>query len=155
MAPGSMDEPRWGRRGSRWVWRALVTPLVVGALLTLARGTRPKGPDVHRADADCRTCHTADAATLDRDRPAARALVAPDVDSRCNTCHGDEGPSHKIGIRPTRPVPETLPLSGDGLITCATCHFMHGESDRFGDFVRIDNRRGGLCLTCHELSELE
>jgi len=25
----------------------------------------------------------------------------------------------------------------------------------FGDFVRIDNRRGALCLTCHQLSELQ
>jgi hypothetical protein len=32
---------------------------------------------------------------------------------------------------------------------------MHGESNTFGDFVRIDNRRGGLCLTCHQLEELQ
>ncbi len=51
-------------------------------------------------------------------------------------------------------VPDTLPLSGDGKVACATCHFMHGEDNRFGDFLRIDNRRGKLCLTCHRISEL-
>jgi len=52
-------------------------------------------------------------------------------------------------------VPDALPLSVEGLITCATCHFMHGEQAPFRDFVRIENSRGGLCLTCHDLSELE
>jgi predicted CXXCH cytochrome family protein len=52
-------------------------------------------------------------------------------------------------------VPDTLPLSRDGLITCATCHFIHGEKNPYGDFVRMDNTRGGLCLTCHELKELQ
>jgi hypothetical protein len=85
---------------------------------------------------------------------AARGLLVPDLESRCIACH-DEGPSHHTGIRPKKPVPDTLPLSRDGLITCATCHFIHGEQDPYGDFVRIDNARGGLCLTCHELQELQ
>jgi hypothetical protein len=150
-----MGETRRGKRGVRRVWWAFATPLVLVGLLAVARGARPRGPNVHRPEGDCLACHTADALTLDRDRLVARDRVAADVESRCNACHGDQGPSHKTGVRPARPVPETLPLSTDGLVTCATCHFMHGEDDRFGDFVRIDNRRGGLCLTCHELSELE
>jgi hypothetical protein len=116
---------------------------------------RPLGPNVHRPDGDCRACHTADRDTLDGDRAAARTFLAADLEPRCLLCHGDQGPSHHTGILPRKPVPDILPLSPEGLITCATCHFMHGEPAPFVDFVRIDNTRGGLCLACHALSELE
>ena len=69
-------------------------------------------------------------------------------------CH-DEGPSHLTGVAPKKAVPDTLRLSQEGLITCATCHFAHGEQNPHNDFLRMDNSRGALCLTCHELSELE
>lgn len=115
----------------------------------------PAGPSPHRADADCLKCHTADAATLQRDPTHARTLLASDLEARCNACHSDQGPSHKTGMPPAHPVPATLPLSATGTITCATCHFLHGENDQFGDYVRLDNKRGGLCLTCHTMAELE
>jgi hypothetical protein len=115
---------------------------------------KSQGENVHRADARCEACHTADATALHADPEAARHLLAPDLEARCAACHGDEGPSHETGI-PPRPPPPALPLSDQGRITCATCHYMHAESNAFGDFVRIDNRRGGLCLTCHQLSELQ
>ena len=133
----------WGRR----------IPWLVAVLLLVA--ARPRGPNVHRPDADCRACHTADRDTLEGDRAAARGLIAADLEPRCLVCHGDQGPSHHTGIQPRKPVPDILPLSPEGLITCPTCHFMHGEPAPFEDFVRIDNTRGGLCLTCHELSELQ
>lgn len=116
---------------------------------------KPAGENVHRPDADCARCHSAERGVLEQDRGAAQTLLAVDLEQRCFVCHADEGPSHHTGIRPHKPVPDTLPLSSEGLITCATCHFIHGEQDPFGAFVRIDNSRGGLCLTCHELSELE
>jgi hypothetical protein len=81
--------------------------------------------------------------------------LVPDIDEHCSRCHDDEGPSHHVGIKPHKPVPEVLPLSGEGLIICATCHFVHGEHTSNSAFERIDNARGGLCLTCHELSELQ
>ena len=127
----------------------LITPLLAAVL------AKPKGENVHRPDGECSACHTNDRATLEQDRAAARALLAPDLEERCILCHGNQGRSHHTGIRPLKPVPDTLPLSAEGLITCATCHFVHGEPGAFKDFVRIDNARGGLCLTCHELSELE
>lgn len=127
--------------------------LALGAVA--APGGKSQGDDVHRQDADCSTCHTADAATLARDPGAARQLLATDLERRCNVCHGDEGPSHPTSVRAGKGVPDILPLAGDGTIGCATCHFMHGENNRFGDFLRIDNREGALCLTCHRLSELE
>jgi predicted CXXCH cytochrome family protein len=110
---------------------------------------------VHRPDANCRTCHTADRAVLSSNPARARTLLVSNLEATCNRCHGDQGPSHKTGMPPARPVPPELPLSGDGKVACATCHFMHGENNRFGDFVRIDNSRGKLCLSCHKLSELK
>ena len=152
-----MPEPRRRVGGFSACARRLAIALPVLSVAiagTALAARRAKSPDVHRPEADCRVCHTADAATLRGDGEAARAALVPDLEARCADCHGDEGVSHPTGGRPQRPVPATLPLA-DGRITCATCHFMHGESDAFGDFVRIDNRRGGLCLTCHELSELQ
>ena len=128
--------------------------LLLGPLLAIVHA-KPKGENVHRPDGDCTACHTNERAVLERDPGAARTLLAADLESRCLVCHGDQGPSHHTGIRPRKPVPEKLPLSAEGLITCATCHFMHGEPAASTDFVRVDNSRGGLCLTCHELSELQ
>ncbi len=144
----------WLGAAARRVGAAIVAVAVLGALRgALAR--RSDHENVHRSDADCAGCHTAPEAALRGAPQAARELLVPDLESRCLVCHDDEGPSHHTGIRPRKPVPETLPLSRDGLIVCATCHFIHGEQNPFGDFVRIDNSRGGLCLTCHELRELE
>lgn len=132
----------------------LIAGLVVVAIGAAGRG-RSAGPSPHRADADCRTCHTADAATLARDPVAARTALLPDLDARCSACHTDEGPSHRTGMPPKGAVPPSLPLTASGQIGCGTCHFAHGENNDFGAYVRIDNRRGALCLTCHTLSELE
>jgi hypothetical protein len=136
------------------VGRWLLTLLLPLATLTVVRAEKPQGENVHRPEVECRSCHTVERDVLEQDRVAARALLASDLEERCILCHGNEGPSHHTGIRPTKPVPDTLPLSAEGLITCATCHFIHGEQNPFGDFVRINNARGGLCLTCHELSDL-
>jgi len=131
-------------------------PLALLALLAVVPAqAKSQGENVHRSDARCDACHTADATALHADPAAASRLLAPDLEARCAACHGDEGPSHATGIPPRPPPPSGLPLSDQGQITCATCHYMHGESNAFGDFVRIDNRRGGLCLTCHQLSELQ
>lgn len=132
---------------------ATAIAIVLSLLVASAVAKKPHGEDVHRSDGDCRACHTADAAVLKQDPAAAGAALAPDLEVRCVACH-DEGPSHRTGIRPVRSEPPALPLAPDGTIGCATCHFMHGENDTFGDFLRVDNRQGGLCLSCHELSEL-
>jgi hypothetical protein len=149
-------EARWRgpRFGCREGWRVLV-PVILASLVGVVVAKKPAGENVHRPDADCMGCHTADQTTLGRDRAAARALLAADLEERCVLCHNDEGPSHHTGIRPRKAVPDSLPLSAEGLITCATCHFVHGEPNAADDFLRIDNSRGGLCLTCHELSELQ
>ena len=152
----SIMEIRRGRPGirSRLVWRVLVL-VSLAVPLAVVLGKRPPGENVHRPDAVCLTCHTTNRDTLEGDRDAARGLLVSDLETRCNRCHSDEGPSHRTGIRPRKPVPDPLRLSADGLITCATCHFVHGEQSPFVYFLRIDNSRGWLCLTCHERSELE
>jgi hypothetical protein len=145
-----MEERReWLGRGSWWIAPVL---LLVPAVVVAKKVT---GQNVHRPESECTACHSNDRAVLEQDPVAARALLAPDLEERCFVCHGDEGPSHHTGIRPRGRVPESLPLSVEGLITCATCHFMHGEQNAGSSFVRIENSRGGLCLTCHTLSELE
>jgi predicted CXXCH cytochrome family protein len=144
-----------GGRASRAVAHGLATAAAIAvAVAATSVSAKPKGDDVHRSDTACTTCHGAEAAALRRDTKAAAANLAPDLESRCTKCH-DEGPSHRTGVRPVRPEPPALPLAADGTIGCATCHFMHGENDQFGDFLRMDNRKGGLCLSCHELSELQ
>jgi len=140
------------RRRTVAVAIAAVALLVATFATTAAKSKRE---NVHRPDADCASCHTADRARLEREAATARGLLVSDIDARCNACHADEGPSHRTGMPPHRPVPETLPLSGSGVITCGTCHFVHGERESVREFLRIDNSRGGLCLTCHELAELQ
>jgi hypothetical protein len=120
----------------------------------LAR-SKARGEDAHRRDANCRTCHTADRDALGVDPSQAKLWLRTDLEATCNRCHGTQGPSHRTGGKATMSVPSTLPLSSDGRLTCATCHFMHGERNSFGDFLRIDNRRGQLCLSCHKLSDLK
>jgi hypothetical protein len=154
MMPTSFMEER--RRESRsWSWSVVSALAVVVSSLAVVVARKPERENVHRSDAECTACHTRERAVLEGDRAAARALLAADLEERCLLCHGDEGPSHHTGIRPRRPIPDALPLSVEGLITCATCHFVHGEQNAPTSFVRIDNSRGGLCLTCHTLAELE
>ena len=146
------------RRGPDVPFQRLGPPVSAGVLLALLLTValaEPRGANVHRPGADCTICHTADRTALEENPAAARTALVPDIDARCTACHSDEGPSHHTGMAPRKPVPATLPLSGSGLIICATCHFVHGEQNPYGDFLRVDNSRGGLCLTCHQLTELE
>lgn len=129
--------------------------LVLLISLAVAAAPRARGENVHRPDANCGICHTADRATLAANPARARLGLKENLEATCNNCHGSQGPSHKTGIRAAMRVPPELPLSGTGTIACATCHFMHGENNSFGDFLRIDNRRGKLCLSCHKLSDLK
>ena len=140
------------RAGARMAFPAA---FLLVLLLALADARTGIGPDVHRADADCRRCHTADAAALRADSAAARVALVPDLDARCMACHGAEGPSHRTGMRLKRAAPALLPLSRDGLVTCGTCHLVHGERVKAEAFERIDNHRGQLCLSCHTMSELQ
>lgn len=153
----NQHDPSRRRQRSGHRLGSLIVMGAMGALclIALARAAPPRGPDVHRPGADCRVCHTADRATLNGNPSRARTLLQPNLEATCNKCHGGEGPSHKTGMKAAMKVPAELPLGSGEIVTCATCHFMHGESNQFGDFLRIDNHRGKLCLSCHKLSELK
>src|SRR5437870_12693464 len=103
----------------RWLWWPVCLAIVVAC--GVAAAPRAKGPNVPQPTADCRTCHTADRATLNNDPARARTLLIGNLEATCNRCHGDQGPSHKTGMPPKTNVPGTLPLSSAGQITCATC----------------------------------
>lgn len=134
-----------------------VTVGVTIAALAFAAGAKRGSPNVHheRTGAGCLACHTADEAVLTGTASARDPMLVDDLDAHCAACHDPLDASHRTGVVPKKPVPPSLPLAADGKVTCATCHFMHAENDAFGDFVRVDNRQGALCLTCHELAELE
>jgi len=146
---------RLWRHNQRWGRFVAAGTAAACFLIGLSLAAAPRGEDVHRADANCRVCHTADRATLNSNPARASTLLISNLEATCNRCHGSEGPSHKTGMKAAMRVPSDLPLDSHGIVTCATCHFMHGESNRFGDFLRIDNRRGKLCLSCHKISELK
>lgn len=141
-----------------------VVALILGSLaacgVELARGS-----NVHQPGASCTMCHTQDADALRKAGAAARLLLRPDLEASCNACHGREGPSHRTGMAIHPGTPHAPPngaaaagpllLPRDGKVQCYTCHFMHGENNRFGSFLRVDNHRGGLCLSCHTMGELQ
>lgn len=138
-------------------------PLAV-ALAALVASTGPAlgsarsgSANVHREKGGpaCLSCHSTDEPTLRARASAQDPMLAPDVDARCASCHDPLDASHRVGVTPKKSVPAALPLSPEGKVICATCHFMHAENDAFGDFVRIDNRKGALCLTCHDLADLQ
>ena len=93
-----------------------LVPLLVVCLAGVAAAVRHGVDNVHRPDADCLGVpYRRSRDARDRARRGAGA-ARPDLESRCFTCH-DEGPSHHTGIKPTKPVPDILPLSAEGLIT--------------------------------------
>ena len=150
-----------GGKGSRRV-RSSAGGIVVAAILLFLDGsTRGRSfggsanESPHVAAADCFLCHTADSAGLAHDPAMARSALVSGIEETCNGCHADEGPSHKTGMPPRAPLPAALPLSPEGMITCSTCHFVHGEAGAGSSWLRIDNRRGELCLTCHTMADLE
>lgn len=143
------------RNRSHPLWCVAVAAAGVLYVAGTALAKKASGENVHRMDGNCRTCHTADATELNANRSRAMTALQPNLEATCNRCHGAQGPSHKTNVAAKPGVPSILPLSVDGKLTCATCHYMHGENNQYGDFLRIDNRRGKLCLTCHKMSELE
>lgn len=143
------------KRAGLYLMLAGISCALLIASLAWAASHRARGENVHQPNANCLICHTAARADLAANPVRARALLRPNLEAVCIGCHGSQGKSHPTGMKPKMRVPPTLPLSVDGQVTCATCHFMHGENNQFGDFDRLDNRRGQLCLSCHKMSDLQ
>lgn len=52
-------------------------------------------------------------------------------------------------LRPPDEVSRVIPLGKHKEVHCTACHDPHNNS--LGDFLRITDRRGTLCMTCHDL----
>ncbi len=46
-------------------------------------------------------------------------------------------------------LPSDLPLDAQNQLQCSTCHDPHNNG--FGQFLRVDNRRSQLCVSCHNI----
>ena len=69
----------------------------------------------------------------------------------CGRCHPSEllGVSHPVGIpvKMGTNVPDDLPTLKDGIITCVTCHSVHGGVRKY--FARKEITKD-ICITCHK-----
>lgn len=52
------------------------------------------------------------------------------------------------GLKDPATLRKEVRLDHDGQVQCTTCHDAH--SDRYGNFLVVDNRQSALCLTCHD-----
>ncbi len=107
-------------------------------------------PDVHNATQSCDTCHFISQARFAHATPVETTAMKPDIDADCMKCHYGGPITHPINVPNTKKKAKDLPLSPDGNITCVTCHIGHKQQDKFGAMLRKDNRRGGLCNSCHD-----
>ena len=109
-------------------------------------------PNPHEfSEAECSTCHEDDSSGLELDINDRITLI-------CNRCHSDlfdEGYMHPIDIRPQMVViPNDMPLSSQGNITCNTCHYVHAPyTNPLGGrsyFLRRYETGKSFCDVCHE-----
>jgi len=134
--------------------RSVVVPLLVLTAIVCAQIVRsrytPKPHDFSQED--CTGCHLT---VPEKDEEGPLRLVAS-VNTLCARCHGDlvRGYSHPVEIRPRKTrVPEDLPLSWSGRVTCVTCHDIHGSpTTAFGErsyLLRRPVRGRYFCTSCH------
>ena len=106
-------------------------------------------PNAHPFGTPCESCHTASKAKLVPANPACAKMVSS-IDGQCLRCHFDGPITHPVGVPNSKKAAPDLPLGDDGRITCVTCHFGHSTQDVNGMLLRTNNRRGALCLSCHD-----
>lgn len=132
-------------------WLALICAALVLGAVTAGLSEPRQNP--HGNQDQCITCHTTDTGGLKADPVTGHPNLRQDLESICKSCHHLEEPGHQMGVTPKRKIDPVLPLDAQGRVECWTCHFTHGENP-YGEYLRVDNRRGGLCLKCHTFSEL-
>lgn len=103
-------------------------------------------------EAECPDCH---AATPVKGRPEAR-MMKNSISFLCLRCHPamEKTVSHPVEVVPVEArVPEDLPLSRDGRMTCSTCHDIHARPKApFGlatSFLRRSVSGAAFCSACH------
>jgi len=107
-------------------------------------------PNAHETGRPCEACHLLPQRLIARATPAEARAMRPNVDAVCAGCHYSGRITHPIGVPNNKRMAPDLPLSAEGRISCVTCHFGHKRQDRYGQMLRKDNRRGNLCMSCHD-----
>jgi predicted CXXCH cytochrome family protein len=113
----------------------------------------------------CLSCHDGSIAlglTLDRPLTSPIPLTHPYIPSGPTNLTNDLSDDHPVGfrydrvlsnrdrqIRPPQLVDHRLPLGERGELECTACHDPH--NNELGDFLRLPEREGVLCLSCHDL----
>jgi len=114
----------------------------------------------------CLSCHDGSVALgLTLDRPAADPILMthPYIPSGPTNLTNDLSDDHPIGfrydralanrdlqIRPPELVDHRIKLGQRGELECLACHDPH--NNELGDFLRITDREGALCTTCHDMT---
>ena len=126
---------------------ALLLVLSAGAAYTVLRKT------AHDFSADqCPQCH---AVTPVKGKRDTLRMTAP-IPELCVRCHGDLGESltHPVEVVPVETaLPDDLPLSWDGKMTCSTCHDIHADPLTVFSvtlpFLRRSVTGPAFCSACH------
>jgi len=106
--------------------------------------------NMHSSTKDCESCHIKPQVQLAHLSPVETKAMRSDINADCIKCHYDGPITHPINVPNNKKKAPDLPLSPNGNITCVTCHVGHRQQDKFGNMLRKDNRRGGLCNSCHD-----
>lgn len=111
-----------------------------------------------QGDTQCLDCHQT--LPFDREKLAYTELVG----TTCQKCHQDfpckakkphDGFSHPLEVTPPpdMEIPRDMPLTGNGKITCITCHSYHAEfwdAEYNTEFLLRRSKGMKLCHTCHK-----
>lgn len=137
------------------VLTALITGSAAPALFVDAQTTRPEpgNPaephDFRALGLECRTCHKVVGVKT------SGGLVKG-VSEICYGCHSLSGKlSHPVDVKPSFSLPAGLPLSEDGIMTCATCHDPHKSyrnalTNEKTHYLRREGPKKLFCMSCHE-----
>jgi predicted CXXCH cytochrome family protein len=147
--------PLWNRYNPTTYYRIYRSPTME------ARVDQP-GP----ASKLCLSCHDGSLAlglTLDRPLTDPILMTHPYMPSGPSNLTNDLSDDHPIGfrfdralsnrdrqLRPPQLVDHRVPLGPLGELECTACHDPH--NNEVGNFLRITDRDGVLCTTCHDLA---
>lgn len=146
--------PLWNRYNPTTYYRIYRSP-------TLAARVDQPGPGSKL----CLSCHDGSIAlglTLDRPVTDPILMTHPYIPSGPSNLTSDLSDDHPIGFRYDRAlanrdrelrqpdlVDHRIKLGERGELECTACHEPH--NNELGNFLRITDREGALCTTCHEL----
>ncbi len=114
----------------------------------------------------CLSCHDGSIAlglTLDRPATDPISMTHPYIPSGPSDLTNDLSDDHPVGlrydrslanrdaqIRPRELVDHRIKLGQRGELECTACHDPH--NDELGNFLRITEHSGALCITCHDMT---